>query len=227
MRDGLYAQDDQIYHEGTRELHLAPISHGSGLGMLPCSSARRLHGDAERARPASLVPQRRGRAHHQGRHGADVLIYRLLDLPEASWHDLSTLETITYGAAQPISPAKPNRRALRQHLRAALRRHRMPAGRGIAVKGRPHAEHLASAGGGARRRAAGSSTRPGGASRRRGATGEVWPRSRATISGYRDNLEGTAATWTTSWKSGDLGYVDVQGFLYIVDRKKEAIITGI
>ncbi len=47
------------------------------------------------------------------------------------------------------------------------------------------------------------------------------------ISGYYNNPEGTAAEFENGfWKSGDLGYVDEEGFLFIVDRKKDMIITG-
>ncbi|MCY1445912.1 Long-chain-fatty-acid--CoA ligase [compost metagenome] len=60
-----------------------------------------------------------------------------------------------------------------------------------------------------------------------GDTGEVWLRSRATISGYHGNPEATATEFSDGfWKSGDLGYQDEQGFLFIVDRKKDMIITG-
>ncbi|MNT18173.1 Long-chain-fatty-acid--CoA ligase [compost metagenome] len=60
-----------------------------------------------------------------------------------------------------------------------------------------------------------------------GATGEVWLRGRGTISGYHNNPEGTAAEFDNGfWKSGDLGYLDEAGYLFIVDRKKDVIITG-
>ena len=61
----------------------------------------------------------------------------------------------------------------------------------------------------------------------RGATGEVWLRSRATVKGYYGNPEATAAEFEDGfWKSGDVGYLDEDGYLFIVDRKKDMIITG-
>ncbi|NUU39329.1 class I adenylate-forming enzyme family protein, partial [Pseudomonas sp. C2B4] len=39
--------------------------------------------------------------------------------------------------------------------------------------------------------------------------------------------QGTAAEFSDGfWKSGDLGYVDEAGYVFIVDRKKDVIITG-
>jgi acyl-CoA synthetase (AMP-forming)/AMP-acid ligase II len=44
---------------------------------------------------------------------------------------------------------------------------------------------------------------------------------------YRDD-EATSATWTADgWlRSGDLAYLDADGFIYIVGRKKDMIIRG-
>lgn len=45
--------------------------------------------------------------------------------------------------------------------------------------------------------------------------------------GYWHNAEATANSFEGGWfKSGDIGYVDEDGFFYIVDRLKDMIITG-
>jgi long-chain acyl-CoA synthetase len=45
--------------------------------------------------------------------------------------------------------------------------------------------------------------------------------------GYLNKPEETAAAfWDTWFRSGDIGYFDENGYLYIVDRLKDMIITG-
>lgn len=60
-----------------------------------------------------------------------------------------------------------------------------------------------------------------------GEIGEVIIGGDCVSKGYFGDPEATAEAFTPlGWKSGDLGYLDNDGFLFIVDRKKDVIITG-
>ncbi|MXO91633.1 class I adenylate-forming enzyme family protein [Pontixanthobacter aquaemixtae] len=61
-----------------------------------------------------------------------------------------------------------------------------------------------------------------------GATGEVCFRTVANFKGYWRNEEATKAAFTDDgfFRTGDLGYLDEDEYLYIVDRKKDIIIRG-
>ncbi|WP_174280212.1 class I adenylate-forming enzyme family protein [Sphingomonas bacterium] len=61
-----------------------------------------------------------------------------------------------------------------------------------------------------------------------GARGEVGIRSAANFAGYWDRPEATAAAFTADgyFLTGDIGYLDEDGYLFIVDRKKDIIIRG-
>ncbi len=57
--------------------------------------------------------------------------------------------------------------------------------------------------------------------------GEVVTRGMHVMKGYWHNPEATAGTFTGDWlHTGDLGYFDEDGFLFIASRKKELIIRG-
>lgn len=61
-----------------------------------------------------------------------------------------------------------------------------------------------------------------------GTVGEVCIRSVANCRGYWNKPEATASAFVgDGWfRSGDLGYLDEEGYLFIVDRKKDIIIRG-
>ncbi|WP_171938593.1 class I adenylate-forming enzyme family protein [Herbaspirillum rubrisubalbicans] len=57
--------------------------------------------------------------------------------------------------------------------------------------------------------------------------GEIWLKSNTLFSGYWRNEAATREAFDDGWyKTGDMGRMDEQGFIYLVDRKKDMIITG-
>ena len=60
-----------------------------------------------------------------------------------------------------------------------------------------------------------------------GVIGELWVRGANVIPGYWNNPEATEAAFGGGWfRTGDLGFVDAEGFHFVVDRKKDVIIRG-
>ena len=229
-RDSFYALPDAQWSRDQRMLHLAPITHGSGMLYLPtlfkggttvtmnlpdlaawCANIA-----AEKITTVMMVP---------------TLLYRLLELSEEGLGRLQTLESVYYGAA-PMSPSK-----LRE-LRAALGNIFIQIYgstenicTALALTKLDHVaegdgSHLASSG----RPVPGVEVElmdEAGQRVQAGEIGEIWLRSRATCKGYFANPEQTASEFKDGfWKSGDLARADERGFIYIVDRKKDMIITG-
>ncbi|WP_139068791.1 class I adenylate-forming enzyme family protein [Hyphomonas sp. ND6WE1B] len=230
-RDSFLELPDGDFHEGCRMLHIAPISHGSGMTVLPtlfsggCTVTMNepslenwcRYVQEERITHAFLVP---------------TIAYRLLEMQEANKFDLSSLQTVLYGAA-PMSPSKAKALVERfgsifvqvygstEHLAATL-----TLGKNDHLIDQSTEGKLASAG----RRVTGAEVSicdNEGNPVPVGELGEFYLRSRATCLGYEGNPEKTEEEFTQGyWKSGDIGYADADGYLFLVDRKKDMIITG-
>jgi len=58
--------------------------------------------------------------------------------------------------------------------------------------------------------------------------GEIWTRSAQNFAGYFGRPEHSAEALTDDgWlKTGDVGQVDAEGFIFLLDRKKDMIISG-
>jgi acyl-CoA synthetase (AMP-forming)/AMP-acid ligase II len=68
---------------------------------------------------------------------------------------------------------------------------------------------------------------PDGSSCPPGTLGEIAIRSEALMAGYWNNHAATVETMIDGWlRTGDLGEVDNQGFVYVIDRVKDMIVSG-
>jgi long-chain acyl-CoA synthetase len=67
-----------------------------------------------------------------------------------------------------------------------------------------------------------------GTDRPAGEVGELWTRSPQNMKGYWNKPEATTATFTADgWlKTGDAGYMDADGFVFLTDRVKDMIVSG-
>lgn len=56
--------------------------------------------------------------------------------------------------------------------------------------------------------------------------GEIWIKGKTVMLGYYEDPEATAAVMNDGWfNSGDIGYMDEDGFIYITGRSKNVIVT--
>ncbi len=162
-----------------------------------------------------------------------AMIQMIVDHPECRNHDLSSLKTLWYGGSN-ISEA------VLERAMAAL------PGCGFAqLYGltemcvtallAPYF-HTAEGRQGGKLRAAGQATAVSlvrvcdeqGEELPKGTVGEIWIAGPNVMQGYWNRPKETAAVLTASrWlRTGDGGYMDEQGLVYIVDRLKDMIISG-
>jgi fatty-acyl-CoA synthase len=214
-------------------LAMAPLTHAAGVLCFPVMAL----GGQIVVMPAPdagafLANVERHRVTHT--FLPPTVIYQLLghdDLPRA---DLSSLECFWYGAA-PMSPAR-----LEQALTAIGPVMAQLFGQSEApmmVSTMAPADHFRPDGTIAHERLA-SAGRPsplvtvaimddGGRVLPAGERGEIVVRGSLVMTGYYRNPEATAEASRFGWHhTGDIGYLDEDGYLFIVDRAKDMIITG-
>lgn len=155
-----------------------------------------------------------------------TVLYQLLDHQDRTKFDLSSLKRIQYGAA-PIAGAR-----LKQAIDAFG--YRLMHSYGATES----TSHISILGCEEHKIAAGSVGRPLTGIEVRivddsnddlepDAVGEILVRGRNVFAGYWQRPEATSETLRDCWlHTGDLGRIDTRGFLYVVDRKKDMVISG-
>jgi acyl-CoA synthetase (AMP-forming)/AMP-acid ligase II len=162
-----------------------------------------------------------------------TMINAVLHAPETAGADLSTLRLVFYGGG-PMPPAVLQRAMQRLQcgftqgygLTETLEASFLVAADHVLDDDATRRRRLASAG----REAEGAEIRivdETGRELATGETGEILVRSHSVFSGYWNNPEETAAVLRDGWfYTGDLGYLDEDRYLFVVDRKKDMVISG-
>lgn len=230
----LNMQRDLRHDEGTVYLHAAPLFHladfGIGLGTTLGAGA---HSFVAQFSPRVFYQRLRsdGVTHLQL---VPTMLAMVLDAPERDYRLLAQIRSISYGAA-PIS------QTLLTRLLAAFPNARIQQFYGMTeccgasvmlpseyhVIDGPRSGRLKAAGqaiSGFEVRIADPATN---APVPAGEVGEIQMKGPAVMRGYWRDPEKTAQTLVSGWlRSGDAGRMDADGFVYVVDRLKDMVISG-
>ena len=233
MADALNALGEGLFPGSAVYLHAAPMFHlanGAAMYSLLLSGGSNVIVQAFTPEGVMAVVQKE--------HVTDVLlvptmIQMLVDHPALGSYNLSSLKNIIYGAS-PISEAVlgramatlPNTRFTQAYGMtelspiATLLHWNEHIGEGRA-KGRHRAAGRATLGCEVRIVDADDKPLP------HGSVGEIIVRGDNVMMGYWERPEETARAVVDGWMhTGDGGFMDADGFVYVVDRVKDMIISG-
>jgi len=164
-----------------------------------------------------------------------TMIYRILDHERLQTRDTSSIETIVYGAA-PMTSAR-LREGLNQFGPVFLQFYGQGECPNFITTLTKKEHQLAVATGNEQR--LGSAGQPcmmadvnivdpdTGESVMSGDTGEITVRAPYTMERYFERPEETSQTLVDGWvRTGDIGRIDDDGYVYLLDRKNDMIVTG-
>lgn len=213
--------------------HLAPINHASGMFILPILLRGGTNVLFDGFTPQSFL-EAVERDKVTATFVVPTMLNQILDYPDLRKYDFSSLKTVVYGAA-PISPERlkkalaifgPILSQLFGQTEAPMMIAVLPKEDHILRGSAKEEERLASCG------------RPTVIAQVRlvddedndvplGEVGEIVVRSPNVMVEYYKKPEMTAETLRNGWlHTGDLARQDEEGYIYIVDRKKDMIISG-
>jgi acyl-CoA synthetase (AMP-forming)/AMP-acid ligase II len=208
-----------LFHIGARSQGTALTYRGGTLVIHRSFDAREVVKTIERDRITQV-------------HLAPTLVQQVLDLPDIDQYDLSSIKTLNYAAAP--MPITVLRRALKRFGRVMINGFGQTEGGGTCLRKRYHVpegserdlKRLTSIGQpivDAKLRIVDDFDREVPI----GTIGEICFMSCQTMLGYWNNTAASIETLRDGWlHTGDMGYADDEGFVYLADRKKDMIISG-
>lgn len=233
--NALQAQANHQWLPGEVFVHVAPMFHlADGIHTMVCALVGMTNCSVPSFEPVQLMEMIQEKK-AQRTILVPTMIGMLLNHPDFDNYDLSSMKCMAYGAS-PMPEAVINR-ALEKMPNCEFMQLYGQTEAGPMLTCLPHRYHTSDTESPyfGRLRSAGRAI-PGvvlgifdedGHQLARGEIGEVRARGHNIMLGYNNLPDVTASTVTDGWlHTGDGGYLDEDGFLFLVDRVKDMIISG-
>ena len=215
------------FDPGERHLCVAPISHGAGTFMIPVLASGGLNHLVEKPAP-ELVLSLLEKGIGTTTFVTPTMIYAIIDAAGGRCPEFRELRHLIYGAA-PMPPEKvmQARSFFRGKLEAVYGQTEMPVVMSILRADEMADDRNIASAGRATRHCEIAIMDPSGSILPPGETGEIVGRGPLMMNGYFRMPEATAQTIVDGWlHTGDVGYLDERGYLFIKDRLRDVIISG-
>ncbi|MCF8130873.1 MAG: AMP-binding protein, partial [Deltaproteobacteria bacterium] len=216
-------------------LHAAPLSHGSGIYALPnIGKAATNVILASKSFDPELIFQTIEEYRVTNMFAAPTMIKLMVESPAVDKYDHSSLKALNYGGAPMlVEDLKQAMEKLGPCLVQLFGQAESP----MTITYLPHGDHLLEGSANRMNRLSSAGIPRTDVEVRifdvnekelpPGETGEIVTRSDLVMKGYWRNPEATNKALKDGWlHTGDMGYLDEKGYLFIMDRSKDMIISG-
>jgi acyl-CoA synthetase (AMP-forming)/AMP-acid ligase II len=216
-------------------LHAAPLSHGSGLYALPNigKAAANIFMESKSFDP-ELVFKTIQEYRVTNMFAAPTMVKMMVDSPAVDRYDHSSLKALNYGGAPMlVEDLKETLEKLGPCLVQLYGQAESP----MTITYLPHRDHVRAGTPEQMKRLASAGFQrtdvevkifdPNDHELPPDEMGEIVTRSDVVMKGYWRNPETTTETLRNGWlHTGDVGYMDEGGYVFIMDRSKDMIISG-